>query len=220
MAAVTLYHFPYSAPSRGALLAARAVGVPVEIKEINLFEGKQLEPDFIKINPQHTIPTLKDDDFVLWDSHAIASYLVTAYGKDDKLYPRNPQQKAIVDQRLYFDVGILYRRVREIFFPVVRLGEKTVGEEKKKSMEEALGWMDQFLTGRPWLAGTEFTIADCWCAASISTLGEMGYDISSHRKTSEWYEKCKTELPGFDENLEGAKILGDAFKQKVDPGQI
>jgi hypothetical protein len=47
-------------------------------------------------------------------SHAIASYLVRSYASDDSLYPQDPKQKAIVDQRLYFDAGILFPRLREI----------------------------------------------------------------------------------------------------------
>jgi len=47
-------------------------------------------------------------------SHAIASYLVRSYASDDSLYPQDPKQKAVVDQRLYFDAGILFRRLRDI----------------------------------------------------------------------------------------------------------
>lgn len=220
MSAVELYHFSPSGPSRGALLAARAVGVPVDIKVVDLFKKEHLNPEFIKINPQHTVPTLKDGDFILWDGHAIGSYLVQKFGKDDKLYPRNPQQKAIVDQRLYFDVGTLYARIRNICFPVLFLGETTVSEDKKKSLEEAFGWMDTFLTGRPWIAGADMTIADCSCAASVASIVAVGYDLSKHKKTSEWFEKCKAEMPGFDENLEGAEIFGQAVKSKLAPNQM
>lgn len=111
---VTLYHFPPSAPSRGGLLAARAAGVDVDVQIVNLFAKEQLQESFVKINPQHTVPTLVDGDFVVWDSHVIGPYLVSTYGKDDSLYPKDPQKKAIVDQRLYFDCGTLYPRIRAI----------------------------------------------------------------------------------------------------------
>ena len=57
------------------------------------------------MNPQHTIPCMKDGDFCLNESRAIATYLITKYGKDDKLYPKDVVTRAIVDQRLYFDLG-------------------------------------------------------------------------------------------------------------------
>ena len=61
------------------------------------------------MNPQHTIPTMKDGDFCLNESRPIATYLISKYGKDDKLYPKDVTTRAIVDQRLYFDMGVFYK---------------------------------------------------------------------------------------------------------------
>lgn len=47
--AITLYHFPLSGPSRGALLTAKAVGVDVDVQFLDLFAKEQLKPDFIKV---------------------------------------------------------------------------------------------------------------------------------------------------------------------------
>lgn len=60
------------------------------------------------------MPTLVEGDFVLWESRAIASYLVSTYGKDDSLYPKDIKARSIVDQRLHFDIGTLYPRIRAI----------------------------------------------------------------------------------------------------------
>ena len=61
------------------------------------------------MNPQHTIPTLKDGDFCMNESRAAAAYLATKYGKDDKLYPKGAEERAVVDQRMYFDMGFFYK---------------------------------------------------------------------------------------------------------------
>lgn len=81
---------------------------------VNLFAKDQLKEDFVKLNPQHCIPTLQDGEFVLWESRAIATYLVTKYGTNDDLYPKEPCQRALVDRLLYFDMGTLYNRIRPI----------------------------------------------------------------------------------------------------------
>lgn len=50
---------------------------------------------------------------MLWESRAILTYLVAAYAKDDTLYPRDVRMRALVDQRLQFDLGTLYARLAD-----------------------------------------------------------------------------------------------------------
>lgn len=70
---------------------------------------------FLKINPMHQIPTLEDHGLVLWESRVILTYLTAAYSKDDTLYPRDIRVRALVDQRLQFDLSTLYARTFEYF---------------------------------------------------------------------------------------------------------
>lgn len=62
------------------------------------------------MNPQHTIPTLDDDGFILWESHAILPYLVGKYAKNKLLYPDNLKKRAVIDQRMHFNSNILFPR--------------------------------------------------------------------------------------------------------------
>lgn len=38
------------------------------------------------------------------------SYLTSSYAKDDTLYPKDIRMRALVEQRLQFDLGTLYAR--------------------------------------------------------------------------------------------------------------
>lgn len=60
------------------------------------------------------MPTLVDNGKVLWDSHAISTYLIGKYAKDDSLYPKDLYQRALIDQRLYFDCGVLFNAGKAI----------------------------------------------------------------------------------------------------------
>ncbi|KAJ8927876.1 hypothetical protein NQ314_019620 [Rhamnusium bicolor] len=125
-----LYYADLSPAVRGTLLAIKALGIDVELKPVNLMAGEHLTPEYLKLNPLHTVPTLEDGDFVIWDSHAINTYLVGKYGKNDSLYPKDLQKRAVIDQRLYFDVGILFPRVGAIVGSLLREGAKTVSKDK------------------------------------------------------------------------------------------
>lgn len=115
MSPLKLYYFPISGAARVALMAARLVGVPVELKIVDLLKNEQNSESYIKINPQHCVPTLDDDGFILLESRAIACYLADTYGKDDSIYPKDTKQRAVVNQRLYFDGTNLVVKMRAIF---------------------------------------------------------------------------------------------------------
>lgn len=69
---------------------------------------------FLQINPQHTVPALDDDGFIICDSHAINVYLMNVYAKDKSLYPEDFKKRAIIDQRLHFDSGLLFPKFATI----------------------------------------------------------------------------------------------------------
>ena len=98
-----------SAPCRIVEMTAEVLGLEYEFKVVNLMEGEHMKPEFLAMNPQHNIPTVKDGDFVMNESRAAAAYLVNKYGKDDSLYPKDAETRARVDQRLYFDMGVFYK---------------------------------------------------------------------------------------------------------------
>lgn len=43
------------------------------------------------------------------------AYLANQYGKDDSLYPKDPKKRALVDQRMYFDIGTLYQSLADYY---------------------------------------------------------------------------------------------------------
>lgn len=44
-------------------MTAKALGIEFILKNLDLFKEEHMTPEFLKINPQHTIPTLVDNGF-------------------------------------------------------------------------------------------------------------------------------------------------------------
>ncbi|KAH8236716.1 hypothetical protein KR026_008911 [Drosophila bipectinata] len=186
-------------------MVAETLGVKLNKKVVNTLKGEQMNPDFIKINPQHLIPTIVDDGFVLWESRAIAAYLVEKYGKDDSLYPKDPQKQAVVNQRLYFDMGI-YNAVAKYYFVAFSTG-KYGSEEDYKGLENVVGFLNTFLEGHDYVAGDQLTIADMAILASVSNLVSLKFDLTKFPNVDKWFNHAKSVVSGFEENWEGAQLV-------------
>lgn len=196
------YYLPGSAPCRAVQMTAEAVGVELNLKYVNLMEGDHLKPEFIKINPQHSVPTLVDNGFVLWESRAIMAYLADKYGKDDSLYPKDPAKRALVNQRLYFDSGILGQRFADYYYPQI-IGKGSPDEEKFKRVQEAVNFLNIFLDGKTYAAGNDITIADLSLLATISSYDAAGFELEKYPNVQKWFNNIKKVAPGAEINQKG-----------------
>ncbi|KAH8383413.1 hypothetical protein KR009_008473, partial [Drosophila setifemur] len=196
-----LYNMAGSPSTRAIIMTAKALGVELNSKNVNTFVGEQLKPEFVKINPQHTIPTLVDNGFVVWESRAIVVYLVEQYGKKDSpLYPEDPQKRALINQRLYFDMGTLYDSFAKYFFPLLRTG-KPGSQESLDKVNNAFGFLNTFLEGQDYVAGNELTVADIVILATVSTTEMVDFDLSKFPNVDRWYKNAQKVTPGWDENM-------------------
>lgn len=155
----------------------------------------------LQINPQHTIPTLDDEGFALWESRAICIYLIEKSGKE-KFFPKDPKKRAIVNQRLYFDMGTLYQKFADYYYPQL-FAKAPADTEKFKAMETAMGFLDTFLGGHKYAAGDELTVADFSLVATVSSYDCAGFDLSKYPNVAKWFELCKETVPGYSINQAG-----------------
>ncbi|XP_063370310.1 glutathione S-transferase D7-like isoform X1 [Cydia amplana] len=213
--AIKLYYLPPSPPCRAVMMLARVMGLELDLVLTNIMEGQHKTPEFLKMNPQHTIPTMDDNGFILWESRAIMAYLVNAYGRDDSLYPKNPRLRALVDSRLNFDLGTLFLRYFNLYAPVLFHGDE-YNEESAAKLDEALGWLNSMLEGRAFVAGDNMTIADITIVVTLSNLDAFGYDFSAHDNVTKWFERTKKALEPYgykDIDQAGAQILASFLKK-------
>src|SRR5215471_13907346 len=74
---IELYVFPPSPRAFKVMAVANYLGIEPTLHALDLIKGDQKGPEYAAINPNMRMPTLKDGDYVLWESNAITQYLAS-----------------------------------------------------------------------------------------------------------------------------------------------
>ncbi|RWS00838.1 glutathione S-transferase 1: isoform D-like protein [Dinothrombium tinctorium] len=212
-----VYQMNGSSPALAVNMLIKHLKLPANLHEVNLRTGDHLKPEFIKINPTHTIPTITDDGFALWErqvyllalalyskcsafnrSRTILRYLVNRYAADSDLYPNDPKKRAIVDRMLDFDLGTLYPTAAQWMYPPL-LENKPWDSEKEKVLSDKLKLFDQLLESNAYAAGNNLTIADISLLASVSTFDAAGHDFAQYANIKAWRSLLEQELPYYND---------------------
>lgn len=91
---LTLYHSTTSVCAIKVRLTLDEKAIPYDSKLLNLRAGEQHSPDYVKLNPNHVVPTLVHDGKVLIESTLIAEYIDDAFPQKP-LMPHDPYRRAI-----------------------------------------------------------------------------------------------------------------------------
>ncbi|KAF2894318.1 hypothetical protein ILUMI_11856 [Ignelater luminosus] len=196
---------------RSVLLTAKALGITLDLVRMDLSKGENLIPEYLKLNPQHTVPTLDDDGLVITDSHSIDSYLVEKYASGNSLYPKDPCQRAILNQRLYFDSGVLFPRMLTILKPLLQK-EKDIPNEKLADVIEAYEFLEKFLEDQQWIAGNSVTLADLSLIATVTSSDVIvSIDEKKFPNIVGWIKRAK-DLPYYSANEAGLDMFRNLVK--------
>lgn len=215
MSNITLYSQELSPPCRAVLMTAHAIGLKLKIHEMNLLNKDHLSEEYTKMNPKQSIPTMNDDGYVLTDSHAINCYLVDKYAKDESLYPKDLQKRALVNEFLYFDTGVLFANAKNAFKPVFLQQTSTIAEEKMNRLNEGYEQLNKLLEGKKWLVGDSYTLADICCVATTSSAAVI-VNMDNYPNVKAWLQRCEKELPGYKEcNVTGNNQLHLALRSRL-----
>ncbi|XP_066984665.1 glutathione S-transferase 1-like isoform X1 [Macrobrachium rosenbergii] len=214
------YFYKGSAPCRAVWMTLKALNVEYEEKHVDLLKAENKRPWFVRLNPQHTVPTISDQGFVLWESRAIMMYLVNKYATEENqyLYPKDPEERGKVDRMLFFDMGTFYHAIKEYFGPKIHQG-MSPEQEKENLLKTSLDYLDQFLEsgGVPYLCGERITIADIAVLASITELDALDYNYKCFGEVLRWSQRMKENFPHYKACcLEGVEMTKARVKQLED----
>ncbi len=192
-----LYQHPMSANARAAVMTALHLNVPVELVFVDLQRQEQLQPAFLKMNPNHRVPVLEDGDFYLWESRAIMQYLADVT-PGQTLYPTDPRARADVNRWLFWSgqhfapaVGIFFRE--NVVKGMVGLGGPDPVELKRGNVlfNDFAAVLDAHLADRTWICGSALTLADLSIAAAYSCAAPGKAPVAWYANIQKWFMRMQ-----------------------------
>ncbi|CAG9857918.1 unnamed protein product [Phyllotreta striolata] len=190
---------------RAVLLTVKALNIDVEYVKMDLGKKEHLTDEYLKLNPRHTVPTLEDNGFVVWDSHAIMIYLASKYGKNNPIYPDDEQKRAVINQMLFFETGDIFSAHRHISYPIIYKGVKQTPVICTEELEKGYKYLDELLALSKFVAGDEMTIADfsIWTTLYNSQIW-IPLDAGKYPNLGRWCA-ILNKLPYKNLNMEGSE---------------
>ncbi|CCO36885.1 hypothetical protein BN14_11032 [Rhizoctonia solani AG-1 IB] len=170
MVTVTIHGVSMTTSTQRVITACNELGIKFKIVAIDLATGEHKSPEYVETKqPFGATPVLVDEDGTqLFESRAIARYLVAKYGKDSGLVPDQSDLKAygLFEQAASIEYSIFepnagpltYERV----FPKM-LGRQTdekLAEKYTANLNAKLEGYERILSKQKYLAGNNFTLAD------------------------------------------------------------
>jgi len=162
--------------------------------------GSTRSPEFLARNPAHLTPMIEDKGLprgVLWESCAIMQYLANKHGLE-KFYPKAPAKRAMIDSAMFYLVGTLYPYVARATYPALNfpqyageVGHSDAHPEKKSEAQKAAMaaiaeplevFHSFFRDGKPFIGGSNPSIADIRLAATLEFLAVVDYALPAWAK--------------------------------------
>lgn len=187
------------------------LGVPYEVHSINIGEGQQHEPDFLKISPNNRIPAIVDRDngLALMESGAIMLYLGQKHGR----FLCEGDEYWRMMEWLMWQMGGLGPMLGQVHhFVKYNKGKSEYAEERySKEGHRLYRVLNTRLEGRDFIAGTgrgEYTVADMACWPWISRFEWQEIDLADYPNVRDWYVRI-AERPAVQKGYQVPKFVTD-----------
>ena len=226
MTAPILVHFWPTPNGHKITIALEELGLPYEIRLVNIGAGDQFQPDFLKIAPNNRIPAIEDPSgpdgqpVSVFESGAILQYLARKTGQ---LYGSSDRNRIEVEEWLMWQMGGLgpmagqanhfLRYAPEMDPPQIL---PYAQDRYRREVARLYGVLDRRLQDRPFIAGETLSIADIaiWPWARAWERQQQSLDDKPHFKA--WLDRLASR-PAF---AKGVAVAADARPAKLDKTAI
>lgn len=167
-----LHYDPITVNCRKVLAGFDLMGTKYDSVKMNYFAQDYNKPEYLALNPNASIPTLVDDDFILWESNAILQYAADKDNRTD-VYPKDARTRADINRWLlwecnqWFPACYVYL-VENLVKPLT--GGKTddaILAANEPKFHKLAAILEQRLAKNKWIAGENITLADVVVASPM-----------------------------------------------------
>ncbi len=175
------------------------LGLPYDRKDVGGKFGGNHTPEYLALNPNGVVPTLIEDEFVLWESNAILRYLAAAHPEGHRFWPRDLCERANVDRWMDWQQTTLGPPMTTVFWGLVRTPpeqrDMPAIEKAAGRCGELYGFLDRLLQRQNYVGGAELSTADI--AIGVHAHRWMSFEIAKPEQPHlrAWYDRLLARPP-------------------------
>jgi len=205
--AIELYVFPPSPRAFKVMAVANHLGLEYAIRMVDFRKGDQKTPQYAALNPNMKMPTLKEGDYVLWESNAIMQYLALKR-PESGLLPKDERARLDVTRWQFWDLAHWDPACAVFAFEYVAkkivLGLNEPDMEAIAKGTEAFHRVAKVLDGqlknRKFVTGENLTLADFSLGAAMNFAEPAHYPIEPYGEIKRWFGTVSA-LPSWPKTL-------------------
>lgn len=187
---LTVWGRPNSINVQIVMWTAAELGLQTDRKDVGGAFGGLDTPDYLAMNPNGRIPTLRDGDLTIWESNACARYLAAKYGAGS-LWPEDPGQRAKADMWMDWKKTSLAGPMTAVFWGLVRTPEAERDMDAIRAAAQTsqtlYAMLDEWLAGKDFILGESLSIGDIPAGAMAYRFMELVKDRPSMPNLEAWY---------------------------------
>ncbi|WP_455923067.1 glutathione S-transferase family protein [Pseudomonas putida] len=161
-------------------------------------------PEFLRMNPHGRIPVVKDDEVIVWESHAILRYLAATYG-GHSLWNQDPAVRSETDRWMdWAQCSLQTAFIDGVFWGGYRTPPHLQDVERLQANIRRCGQLFSVLNGvladKAFLTGNTLTLADIAAGSNLYRYFELDIQRPSLPNVERWYSDLK-ERPAYQEHV-------------------
>ncbi|MGZ6176245.1 MAG: glutathione S-transferase family protein [Candidatus Binataceae bacterium] len=199
---VELYVFPPSPRAFKVLAVANHLGIDYTVRLVDLRKGDHRAPGYAALNPNMKMPTLKDGDFVLWESNAIIQYLADL-APEKGLMPADAKGRANVArwqfwESAHWDATCAVFVFENLVKPMLMGGTPDPAALKKaeEPFQRFATVLNTELRGKRYILGDKLSLADFSLAAPLTLAEAAHIPIAPYEEVQRWFKEMAA-LPAW-----------------------